>query len=112
MPARRSAPPTPPQELSSTRPALAEGEDVGVDGFVRHRCTCRRRTVLGSYGMDEAGRFSYKIMWRDRVMLVYFGSLSVRCRDCTRWTRVRILPKEKKADFTPMKTRDEAIISD
>lgn len=41
-------------------------------------------------------------MFRDRIILVYFGAFTQRCRDCKRWTRVRMLPKEGKVEFTQM----------
>jgi hypothetical protein len=79
-------------------------DDVANDAFTKHRCTCRFATVLGSYGLDEQNRFCYKILWRDRIALIYFGAVALRCRDCKRWCRIRILPKERKAEITPMKS--------
>jgi hypothetical protein len=73
------------------------------DGFERHRCTCRHATVLGSHGFDSKGRYVYKFMVRDRIVLIYFGAFTVRCRDCKRWCRVRMLPKERKVDISVMK---------
>lgn len=77
-------------------------EDVGDDGFTRHRCSCRHRTVLGSHGFDTQGRYVYKVLWRDRIALMYFGVVALRCRHCERWCRVRILPREKRAEFVEM----------
>jgi hypothetical protein len=76
--------------------------DVAADGFQRHRCTCRHNTVLGSHGFDSKGRYVYKIMVRDRLILVYFGAFTQRCRDCKRWTRIRMLPKEKTVHISEL----------
>lgn len=43
-------------------------------------------------------------MVRDRILLIYFGAFTVRCRDCKRWCRVRMLPKERKVDISAMKS--------
>lgn len=74
------------------------------DGFTRHHCTCRHGTVLGSHGYDAKGRYCYKIAWRDRVVVIYFGAFTVKCKDCSRWCRVRMLPKEQKVQINPMYT--------
>lgn len=79
------------------------------DGFTKHRCTCRFKTILGSYGFDAKGRFVYKVIWRDRAMLVYFGAFTLRCRDCKKWCRVRLLPKERKAEITPMNSQPDNV---
>lgn len=81
--------------------------EKSADGFTKHRCTCHNRTVLGSFGTDSQGRFVYKVMIRDRIILIYFGATALLCRDCKRWTRLRVLPREKKAEITPMHSRPD-----
>ena len=88
--------------MTSTPTTGSKAEDLAADGFTRHRCSCRRQTVLGSYGFDSDGRFVYKIMVRDRLILLYFGAFTQRCKDCKRWTRIRMLPKEKTVAITEM----------
>lgn len=102
----RSQPSGEPSPSSDSTPVSDEGTPE-TDGFTRHRCNCRRRTVLGSHGIDpRTGQYAYKIIWRDRAVLIYFGALTVYCRDCQRWSRVRVLPKEQRAEITPLRGSD------
>lgn len=64
--------------------------------------------MLGSHGFDNQGRYVYKIMVRDRLILIYFGAFTQRCRDCKRWTRIRMLPKEKTVDISELGNRPDA----
>lgn len=82
---------------------------VATDGFTLHRCTCKYKTILGSHGFDSTERYVYKVIWRDRFVLVYFGVFAVSCRDCKRWCRVRMLPKERRAEITPMSDRRKIV---
>jgi hypothetical protein len=73
--------------------------DRAADGFVLHRCFCRYATILGSHGFDTDNRYCYKIMFRDRRVIVYFGVFTNTCKDCKRTHRIRLLPREKKVDI-------------
>lgn len=99
--------PAPVLAAGAPPPSLTNVDDLGdrtADGFVRHRCVCHYRTVLGAHGRDDSGRFCYKIVIRDRVVIIYFGAFVVICKDCHRWSRVRILPKEQRAEIQPLKS--------
>ena len=80
-------------------------EDRTPGGFIRHRCFCRYRTVLGAHGFDEKNRYCYKIVIKDRAVIIYFGAFILVCKDCSRWHRVRLLPKEKRLDTSVMTDR-------
>ncbi len=71
--------------------------DRTADNFVRHRCICRQETVLGAHGWEN-GKYLYKIIIRDRTIIVYFGVFIVACRDCKRRHRVRMLPRKNQVD--------------
>lgn len=94
---------------SATPTPTTDSQTQTEDGFTKHRCTCRYKTILGSYGIDAKGRFVYKIIWRDRAALIYFGAVALRCRDCKKWCRIRLLPKEKKAEITPMNSKPDDV---
>lgn len=93
---------------------MSEGIEVGditedkmPNGFIRHRCFCRYRTVLGAHGFDESQRYCYKIVVKDRAVIVYFGAFILVCKDCSRWHRVRLLPKEQRVDTSVLNSRPE-----
>lgn len=81
-------------------------DDRTADGFVRHRCICRYRTVLGAHGWDK-GQYTYKIVIRDRSVIIYFGTFVVSCRDCKRRHRVRMLPKKGAAEMRVLRELSE-----
>ena len=81
-------------------------EDRTADGFIRHRCICRYRTVLGAHGWEN-GQYTYKIKIRDRSVTIYFGAFVVSCRDCNRRHRVRMLPKKGAAEMRVLRDNSE-----
>ena len=80
-------------------------EDRMANGFIRHRCFCRYKTVLGAHGFDESKRYCYKIIIKDRAVIIYFGAFVLVCKDCSRWHRVRLLPKEQRVDTSVLPHR-------
>lgn len=59
------------------------------------RCACPHATKLGEYGRNANGDpfFHVKVYKSGRVfgeVLATSGTVTVLCRDCARWTTVRI----------------------
>lgn len=65
------------------------------------RCHCSRRVLLAVYGRTAKGK-SYvhqKVHKQGKVYgesVVESGTVAIRCRECLRWTRVRIRSGEQK----------------
>lgn len=60
------------------------------------RCFCRTEPLLAVYGRDEQGQLYIHVkVWKQtRIygeMIVTGGVCKLRCRECLRWHKVRIL---------------------
>lgn len=61
------------------------------------RCSCYRRTVLAIAGVSDTGELFLHIKaWKGQKIyaevVVTQGIARIHCRDCGRWTTVRIRP--------------------
>lgn len=59
------------------------------------RCFCSRRPLLGVYGQDDKGEpyLHQKVHKQGRVFgesIFRSGTAEIRCRECYRWTRIRL----------------------
>lgn len=59
------------------------------------RCICSRRPLLAFYGQDEKGEpyLHQKVHKQGRIYgesLFRSGIAEIRCRECFRWTRIRL----------------------
>lgn len=60
------------------------------------RCFCRTEPLLAVYGVDESGQLyvHVKIWKQSRIygeIIVTGGVVKLRCRECLRWHKIRIL---------------------
>jgi hypothetical protein len=72
------------------------------------RCQCARRPLLAVCGRTEKGLgFVHIKAWRGQRLLteaiITSGIVSVKCRECFRWTRIKITygtgePQQQEAD--------------
>ena len=69
------------------------------------RCFCRMKPLLALYGKDSAGKLYvhvkvYKSKRLYAEMVVQEGKVQIRCRECFRWHRVRIVGNQS-AELVP-----------
>lgn len=60
------------------------------------RCFCNRKPLLATYGVDSKGKLflHVKIYKAKRIFgefVIEGGIVKLRCRDCKRWHRVRVV---------------------
>jgi len=70
------------------------------------RCFCRRHPLLATYGIDKDGKLFVHIkIWKaQRIfgeLVVEGGLVKIRCRDCLRWHRVRIIDNKASLQESP-----------
>lgn len=68
-----------------------------MPGRTKHelRCICSRRPLLAFYGQDERGepylhQKTYRQGRTQSELLLTGGAASIRCRECYRWTKIRL----------------------
>ena len=79
------------------------------------RCFCTRTPLLATYGIDKKGvLFLHVKIWKARrifgELVVEGGVTKIRCLDCLRWHKVRIV--NDKARLQETHEELPAIISD
>lgn len=62
------------------------------------RCFCSREPLLATYGIDSKGKLFLHIkIWKARriygELVIEGGSVKIRCRDCLRWHKIRVVQR-------------------
>lgn len=70
------------------------------------RCFCSRHPKLAEYGVTQDGEpyLHVRVFKQARMfgeVIVTSGDVDVCCRECFRWTKVRISRQLSKVDITP-----------
>lgn len=68
------------------------------------RCFCRRQPLLAVFGLENGKPYVHVKVYKNRriygEILVTEGDIQLRCRECLRWYRVRIVGNKPKLTET------------
>lgn len=72
------------------------------------RCFCERSPLLATYGIDKSGKlFVHVKIWKSRriygELVIEGGIVKLRCRDCLRWHRIRVVQASAILEETEQK---------